>query len=471
MQSKRDQLQAHNFMVGRLRSALLRADADAPQTPTRRFSVSAFAGILVAALLVAGAGVFGLVFPGGDRTWRAPGTIIVERETGNRYLFVDGALRPVLNLPSARLLAGDSARVKLVSAASLRGVRHGLPVGIPGAPADLPAPGALLTSPWLVCATDISTGSAGSRPGVSVLVGATAGDVRPLGDRAVPLTTSDGGLQLLWQDRRMLVPDPSAIVAFGYRSAPTLRVSARWLNAVPQGRDLTAPSVPDRGRPGPVVGGRPTRVGQVLVVETTTGVKEYYLVMTDGLAAVPPAAAGLLLASPDSRAAYDPEPVGAVNTTPDSIVRAPQAKQVDWADRPGTAPPTVAPLADRGEELCAQLTFDTRGRPTVTVVLARPPATPGAVAPSVRTGATADAVSVPAGRGLLVRSQSRPDGPGGTMYLVTDLGVKFPVPSAKVARTLGYGNAQPVTVPAGILSFLPSGPALDPTAAGRAFVG
>ena len=47
MQTKRDQLQAHNFVVSRLRSALLQGDADALETPTRRFSVAAFAFPLV----------------------------------------------------------------------------------------------------------------------------------------------------------------------------------------------------------------------------------------------------------------------------------------------------------------------------------------------------------------------------------------------------------------------------------------
>src|SRR5215475_483997 len=106
MQSKKDQLQAHNFVVGRLRSALLRGDADAIETPTRRFSAAGFAGLLVGALLVAGFGVWGLIFPGGNRGWQAPGTIIVEKETGTRYLYLGGTLRPVLNLASARLLAG-----------------------------------------------------------------------------------------------------------------------------------------------------------------------------------------------------------------------------------------------------------------------------------------------------------------------------------------------------------------------------
>ncbi|MBO4207311.1 type VII secretion protein EccB [Micromonospora echinofusca] len=469
MQSKRDQLQAHNFVVGRLRSALLRGDADAPETPTRRFSASTFAGILVGALLVAACGVYGMVFPGGDRTWRQPGTIVVERETGTRYLFVDGVLRPVLNLPSARLLAGAGAKVRSVSEKSLRGVPHGLPVGIPGAPDSLPDPARLVTDSWLVCATRVATGPNSTRPGVTVSLGQRSDTVRPLGAGAVPLTAPDGAVHLAWRDRRLRLPDASAaLVAFGYRGTRPVSVPAQWLNAVPQGPDLVAPPVDGIGREGPVVGGRPTWVGQVLVAQTTAGTSDYYLVLTDGLAAVAPAAAGLLLADPDTRAAYGPGPVRPLEVSLDGVAAAPQSKTPpDWTDRPTGPPPVVEP-AD-GEVPCAALTFAADGQPAVALVLARPGPASAGVRPGADAG-TADQVSVPPGRGMLARSQPSPGATGRTLYLVTDLGIKYPLPSAEVAGTLGYAGRQPVEVPAAMLALLPTGPVLDPAAAGATFL-
>lgn len=468
MQTKRDQLQAHNFVVGRLRSALLRGDADAPETPTRRFSAATFAGILVGALLVAGCGVYGMVAPGGNRTWRQPGTIIVERETGTRYLFIDDTLRPVLNIPSARLLAGSGAKVRSVSTKSLRGVPHGLPIGIPGAPDSLPDPARLVTDSWLVCVTEVVTGPNSTRPGVSVSVGQRPSGVRPFGDGAIPLVTPDGSLHLAWRDRRLRIEDSSALVAFGYRSVRSVPVPSQWLNAVPQGPDLTAPTVDGPGQAGPTVGGRSTRVGQVLAAQTTTGTRDYYLVLRDGLAAVSPAAAGLLLADPDSRAAYDPEPVRALDVAFDAVVAAVQSSTTpDWTGLPTTPPNAVEPV-DEGEAPCAELTFGGDGEPVTTLVLARP-----AVASGAAQGGdtTADQVTVPAGRGMLARSQPSPGSTAGALYLVTDLGIKYPLPSAEVAATLGYGNTQPVAVPTMMLAFLPTGPALDPGAAGATFLG
>jgi hypothetical protein len=48
---------------------------------------------------------------------------------------------------------------------------------------------------------------------------------------------------------------------------------------------------------------------------------------------------------------------------------------------------------------------------------------------------------------------------------VVDLGVRYPVPSADVARLLGFAGVAPLELPPALVSLLPSGPALDPAAA------
>jgi hypothetical protein len=48
---------------------------------------------------------------------------------------------------------------------------------------------------------------------------------------------------------------------------------------------------------------------------------------------------------------------------------------------------------------------------------------------------------------------------------VTDLGVRYPVPTAAVLGLLGYAGVSPVRLPAGLVALLPSGRALDPAAA------
>src|SRR5438552_944633 len=97
MQSKRDQVQAHRFMMNRLSAAILQSEPDAPSTPMRRFSLGTFGGAMIAVLLVAGSAMFGVLLHGGSTAYRTPGAIIVEKDTGNRFLLLDGTLHPVLN--------------------------------------------------------------------------------------------------------------------------------------------------------------------------------------------------------------------------------------------------------------------------------------------------------------------------------------------------------------------------------------
>jgi len=47
MQSKRDQVQAHRFLVNRLSAAILQGEPDAPSTPMRRFSLGTFGGAIL----------------------------------------------------------------------------------------------------------------------------------------------------------------------------------------------------------------------------------------------------------------------------------------------------------------------------------------------------------------------------------------------------------------------------------------
>jgi len=77
----------------------------------------------------------------------------------------------------------------------------------------------------------------------------------------------------------------------------------------------------------------------------------------------------------------------------------------------------------------------------------------------------ADLVRVPPGGGLLVQDVPAPGITGGAVYLVTDLGLKYPLPTADAADALGYPSAPAVPVPSAILAFLPTGPALDQQAA------
>ena len=96
-------------MVGRLSSALVLGDPSGAEVPGRRALTGLMFGILIPVLVMAGFGVYGWIVPGGSKAYREPGLILVEKETGNRYVYVDGMLRPTPDLPAALLWQGAGA--------------------------------------------------------------------------------------------------------------------------------------------------------------------------------------------------------------------------------------------------------------------------------------------------------------------------------------------------------------------------
>ena len=64
--------------------------------------------VLLAALAVAAVAVYGSLRPSGGTDWRVAGTIIVERESGARFVYLEGKLHPVLNYASALLIVGGT---------------------------------------------------------------------------------------------------------------------------------------------------------------------------------------------------------------------------------------------------------------------------------------------------------------------------------------------------------------------------
>lgn len=466
MQTKRDQLQAHNFVVGRLRSALLTGEPDALETPTRRGSVAAFAGLIIGALIVAGCGVFGFFFPGGNTSWREPGTIVVEKETGTTYVYDSTAdlLRPVRNHASALLLTGPDATVRTVSTASLEGVPHGLPVGITGAPDALPAIARLSRDPWLVCATSTPEVTGQSRPAALLVAGAPSALAGTVLEAAALVATADGTRHLIWEHRRMRVADPAAAVALGLDATRAVPVADTWLNGFPAGPDLAPPDIPNLGAAGPPVDGHPTRVGQVLRVsgadDDGTG---FRIVFADGLAPLSRTMAELILADPRSRVAYDgaPRPI-AVSAA--GVVAARVSARSGGVEGVPARPPRLLDPGELGDlVLCARASFGPDAR--LELVTARvgqlrvstPP--PGAMDQRSVTH-----VAVAAGGGVLVRPQTAPGRPGSARWLVTDVGLRYPMSDA-AAAALGYAEVAPLEVPATLLALVPSGPLLDPAAA------
>ncbi|MEU3005035.1 type VII secretion protein EccB [Streptomyces sp. NPDC007020] len=488
MQSKRDQVQAHGFMMGRLSSGLLMADPDAPESPLGRTTRGVVFGLLVTVLIGAGTTVYGLLRPGGNDTWRKGEHLVVNRDTGARYLWTgtDGVLHPVRNYASARLIGGADLEAVDVSTASLRDVPVGTPAGIPGAPDTLPAPDRLDAGAWHMCVTgpdgalpSTSGGAADAgvdRPGATTVVAGAPLESQDVGaDRGVLVRGPDRTEYLVWRGSRLPLDRASdARNALGYGSERAMPVSAAFLDALAPGPALKPPEVPGRGEKGPVIGGEPSTVGQLFEVSVPGGGSTYHLLREDGLVLLSGLQAALVLGDPatqkDAYQGRSPEAraVGAEALRTHRAKKTAAAGPAD-AELPRT-PPTPHP-APRGTALCAQVDGGDGGARIRSVLVPLTALAPVAVsqgtaqpveAACVRT----DATVVRPGRGALVRAlHASGAAHAGTTYLVADNGVKYRFPAKGSLTALGYAEGDIGSVPAPLLAALPTGADLDPAAA------
>lgn len=277
MQSRRDQVHAHMFVMSRLSLGMLRDDPDAPESPHRRTTKGYVIGLVIAVLAALAVTVYGLVVPGGSNAWKATGTLVLDERSGARYLTVDGVLHPVLNETSAKLLAGERLKVVSVEPASIEDAPRGATLGIVGAPDPLPRSGALSRDAWSVCAT---RPDAAEDPLLTLGVGLTA-EGRPVtsGRTTLVRTVPGDDTYLLWHGTRMrLDPANYAVQSLGYDADAAYPVPEAFLNALPSGPDLAVPEVAGRGKAGPSLAGRPTRVGQLF-----DGPGGHYLLTEKGL--------------------------------------------------------------------------------------------------------------------------------------------------------------------------------------------
>jgi hypothetical protein len=84
--TQKDRIQAYQFLRRRLVSALVSADADHPVSPSRRLLLGTAIGLAVTLLVAAVFGVIGLLAPTRAEQWRQGGQVIVEKETGARFI-------------------------------------------------------------------------------------------------------------------------------------------------------------------------------------------------------------------------------------------------------------------------------------------------------------------------------------------------------------------------------------------------
>ncbi|WP_067485719.1 type VII secretion protein EccB [Actinomadura hibisca] len=451
MQTRKDLYQAHRLMTQRVALALLQGRPGAAESPLRRTGVGALCGVMVVVLIAAGFGVTGLIFKGGARGLEKPGLLIIEKETGATYAFSarDRRLVPFVNYASARLAMPETTMTrKMVSSRSLAKYTRGPLSGIPGAPESLPEPGRLTKSPWSVCVRR-SGGTTGDST-VSLIGGRDVGG-RPLRDDQAVLVQAAEQTWLVWRNKRMRIsPQGARMLA----PSPPTPIDPRWLNGLPQGPDFAAPDVPKRGTRTTGPDNAEAKVGQVFHVAAIAGTADrWYVQLADGLAAISETQARLLLEAADG-------PGPQRDITPGQAGARPSPTSLYSRDLP-ESPPRPAPFSPE-EPLCA--VYRDTGKLSADARFTIGGNLPGG--PATGAGGGLDEVFIPGGGtfvGTLTGSGQAPS----TFALITEQGMRYPVPTTADVEKLGYSVSKAAPVPAGLLQLFREGPPLSSAAAAR----
>jgi type VII secretion protein EccB len=456
--TRRDQLHSYQFLIQRVISAFVMRETDPAQSPLRRGIGAVFGGVMIAVLVAAGFGIYGILTKVGTDTWRTDRAVIIERETGASYVLLNGTLRPTLNYASALLASARTPpAVFRVSGRALADTPRGTPIGIVGAPDSLPGADRRIGLPWTVCAMPRveANGQVTSEVGVAVGVAPTGGQT--LADEAVLVrdATLDSRF-IIWHGRRHLVDRPDVVLPALFAAATPVDVRTAWLNAVPAGAIISPVDIPGRGRQSSAVRGRV--VGELLTTPTGSG-PQHHVVLDDGLAPITGLQRDILRAERAEEPAT--VPLAEINNAPRS-----ERRLVPPED--GQAPPTVTPTLVRpgaADAVCA-VTTD-QGVPEIRSGGEVAGLTDATLTTGTDQGgaALADRVLVPPGRVAAIQVQGAPDAPAGPYFVLTDTGRKYPVPDAGVLGMLGFGPDAVVGVPASLVARIPSGPTLDPRAA------
>jgi type VII secretion protein EccB len=471
VQSRRDQLQAYRFINRRALAALVSGEPDVIDPPMRRLTVTTISGIMIAILIAVVFALLGVIKPTQGDKWRETGSIIVERETGARYVLRQDVLYPVLNYASAVLaVLPSSPHVIYVDRKEIKGPRRGPALGIDGLPDSLPPKKNLVTSPWTVCSRLRAGQNEQLDAHVSLLIGSDAGSALIPDERAVlvrPVT--DQSPYLLWHGQRLAIASSSIATSLGLQNAASVDVGTSFLDAVTPGPALRAPSIPDAGAvASTTVDGRHPRVGQLLHVAEDDS---YFLTLADGVKAVDPLQTALLKTLPIGPNQQPVAPLETSSTVALTLRESPgdwRSIQSQLAGLPDKKP-TLADGAAQNGGICAVYSGG-----SAKATFAVPPSTlpvnsaGGTVVESTQSRqGQADSIVLGPGRAAVVKS----DNGAPTVFVVAEPGKKFAAASTDVLTGFGYGGVQPVSLPGQLLPMIPTGPALDPAAAIRPVTG
>ncbi|GAA3829041.1 type VII secretion protein EccB [Streptomyces phyllanthi] len=497
MASRRDQLNAYTFAKRRMLASFVQSSPDGSDEGAPRPLRAVLPGTIVGVIIVAVFGAWGMFKPTAPKGWDTPGEkVIIASKSTTRYVVLKTGkkiqLHPVLNMASAKLLL-DTGKGDVVtvdeSILDKGDIPHGVTIGIPYAPDRLPSDKeAGAKKRWVVCERP-SAGGRSIQKAAFVLadrdMGTTEGKNKLRGgellyvvgpDKTRYVVDARGWAYKVDSDDELLL---RTIV--GSDREPQ-RVSKEWLATLHQGDPITFPAISDTpgapaGAPGQL-DDEDNKVGTVL--KAFDGDKDqFYLVLPGRVAPVSEFVARLLLASEDLV----------------SVGQRGQEREVSpGAIVPGEAFGTEKKWPTRDPKAVNDASDAEGSRNTICNVLRDVDADNGGTTLSTWAGADypatlptgSSSAYVTPGSGQLYRQFKGEETTAGSLFLVTDTGLRYAMQSnadgatddagigitakqreqlqqeAKLAQVrLGYADVDPAPIPAEWSVFLSTGPRLS----------
>ncbi|EKX61581.1 type VII secretion protein EccB [Streptomyces ipomoeae] len=497
MASRRDQLNAYTFAKRRMLASFLQSSPDGSDEGAPRPLRAVLPGTIVGVIIMAVFGAWGMFKPTAPKGWNLPGEkVIIASKSTTRYVVLKTGkktqLHPVLNMASAKLLL-DTGKGEVVtvdeSILDKGDIPHGVTIGIPYAPDRLPsAEEAGAEKRWAVCERP-SAGGRSIQKAAFVLasrdMNRTEGRDKLGGgellyvvgpDKTRYVVDAGGGAYKVDGTDELLV---RTVVGSGREPQ---RVTQEWLDTLHPGDPIAFPEI--TGRPGDaadtpgLLDDEADKVGMIL--KAFDGDKEqFYVVLPGRVAPITAFVAKLLLASEDLVSLGQAGKALEVSTG--AIVPG-EAFEADkkWPSESPKAVNDASDTAGSRNTVCNVLRDVDKDNGTTTLSTWASTDFPA----TLPTGSSSAYVTP--GSGQLYRQFKGRETKAGSVFLVTDTGLRYAMQSnadgaaadagigitaeerrqlqqeAQLAQIrLGYGDLDPAFIPAEWSEFLPTGPRLS----------
>ena len=455
------QLWGTQWQNARVEKAMTRRDTKDLETPHRTHSMAIWSGVGGMVLLCVIGFIVAKIAPQASQR----GAKFIVTASGSPYVEYGDSLHPVLNLASARLILGSPETAKSVKDSVLDTRPRGQTMGILHG-AEMLTPRDDDTARWSVCDAHRQQLSLTSSHEVTTTLIAGVDELTGHKELASPTAIAvrdpdtPGQVWVLWGNRRATVggQDKAAQTVLGLTPGvmgDAADISRGLLNTITVAPPITAPFIPDRGKPSTAVEGM--KNGDVVRSKSVTGDNVFTVVYDDGVQQVPTLVADLLAATGSK-----------ITTTPSAdLIDTPRVQKVDVDNFPAEAPvyvesPVICWSWSRGVNDAAATTKLTIGDQL--------PVTEGDVSRIVplldADGIEqADRAFTAPGKGWYVQvTGDKPMSPAREqLYWIDDKGVRYALGGDDAAAALGINPKPPLLIPWSIAELYGQGPTLSKT--------